>query len=146
MAEKLRVGRFSFVPTFTCSIAHNNNRFPPVSFFFNQKLTLIQNLRIYSAISVMSIYTQSFMVKITTSSAAHECWFYINFLQLKIKKKTVKHMLVTITIIGYPYTFIDRNSTQNHNSWTADVVAISYHRHYKLLFYKFYVIISCNQK
>ena len=91
--KKLRVGWFSFVPAFTCSIAHDNNRSP---LFFNQKLTQIQNLRIYSAISVMSIYTQSFMVKITTSSAAHECWFYINFLQLKIKELSNTYSLPSL--------------------------------------------------
>ena len=33
-------------------------------------------------------------------------------------------MLVTIAIIGYPYTFVDRNLTHYHNSWTADAVVI----------------------
>ena len=81
LKKKLRVWYFSIVHTYTCSFI----TIIALLFFFNQKLTQIQNLRIYSAISVMSIYTQSFMVKITTSSAAHECWFCINFLQLKIK-------------------------------------------------------------
>ena len=36
------------------------------------------------------IYKQSFMVKITTSSSAHECWFCINFLQMKIKSCLIR--------------------------------------------------------
>ena len=70
----------------------------------------------------MSISSSHSWQEIAISSAGHECWFFINFHHMKIK--TVYSVLVTIASFGYPYIIIDRNLTKNHNSWTADGMAI----------------------
>ena len=138
--------------SYICIFVHNNNRSP---LFSNQKSTQIQNYAYIQLICPVNIcqfswsmflgYNTCHMLQVvqimSSIKVIHGNKYPLRQLLMNAdfvliffnrKLKTFLFILVIIDVIGYLHTFIDRDLTQYHNSWTADVVAIFYHCHYKL--------------